>query len=135
MILGACASSGPKRSTAAFCGQLSNSQVALTHSTNSADVQTTVAAYQAADAVAPEAIRDEWHEMTGLVVKAATAQLATRDQVAVLTTGALGSEAAARRVREYVAGTCGLDLFGPATTAGATATAPGETAAATTTGP
>jgi type IV pilus biogenesis protein CpaD/CtpE len=107
----------PQRSVKAFCTRLRVEQNLLTtRLTDPAEVQPLVDRFRALDALAPEQIRDQWHDITTLVEKVATAELSPESQTS-LTRLALATDNSVKEVTAYARDTCQVDLAaGPATT-------------------
>jgi hypothetical protein len=107
----------PQRSVKAFCSRLRVEQNLLTtRLTDPAEVQPVLDRFRALDALAPEQIRDQWHDITTLVEKVATAELSPESQTS-LTRLALATDNSVKQVTAYARDTCQVDLAaGPATT-------------------
>jgi hypothetical protein len=107
----------PQRSVKAFCDRLRVDQNLLTtRLTDPSEVQPVVDKFRVLDALAPEQIRDQWHDITVLVEKVATADLSPESQTA-LTRLALATDNSVKLVTTYARDTCQVDLAaGPATT-------------------
>lgn len=113
--VGGCGN-GPQRSVKAFCSRLRVEQNLLTtRLTDPAEVQPVLDRFRALDALAPEQIRDQWHEITALVEKVATSELSPESQTA-LTRLALATDNSVKQVTAYALETCKVDLAAPPTT-------------------
>jgi hypothetical protein len=120
VILGVTAATGcgstPQRSVKAFCSRLRVEQNLLTtRLTDPAQVQPVLDRFRALDALAPEQIRDEWHDITALVEKVATADLSPESQTA-LTRLALATDGSVNKVTTYARESCQVDMAAPPTT-------------------
>jgi hypothetical protein len=121
LIVGAAATTGcggkPQRSVKAFCDRLRIDQNLLTtRMTDPSEVQPVIEKFRALDALAPEQIRDQWHDITALVEKVATADLSPESQTS-LTRLALATDNSVKQVTAYAKETCQVDLAaGPTTT-------------------
>ena len=130
LALVACGSKGP--SVGAFCDTVRADQSTLVGTpsttpgggTTTADAAGTVRRYQEVGKVAPEAIRDEWRQLTDLMVQAAAADPTKPDDQTKLTEAAYAASKAAATVTTYVQSTCGVVLgpVAPPSTAGTTTT-------------
>jgi hypothetical protein len=121
---GLTACGGSSRGAEAFCSRLQQKHDTLiTGVVDPKTAKTAVDTYHALDAVAPEAIRSEWHQLTLLVQAAADLDSSGAGTNAALVQQAYTAAPAAQTVTTYARATCGVDL------------APASSGAAVTTGP
>jgi hypothetical protein len=116
---GLVACGGGGRSQSAFCSQLRTQRAALVAAvTDAKGVKAMVDRYKSLDRVAPEAIRDQWHELTLLVERAAAVDPSKPADASALTAQAFASSPSAQAVVAYARATCGVSLpVAPSTTA------------------
>jgi hypothetical protein len=133
LVTAAC--TGTSRSVSGFCTRLAKDRDSLVAAVSDpAGVRKAVASYESLDAVAPEAIRDQWHQVTVLVEKAATLDPAKTDDTAALVTDAFASSSAVEKTTAYAKATCNVELSAP-TTGPTTAPATTGTTATTSAAP
>jgi hypothetical protein len=115
IVTAACSGSG--RSVSAFCSRLAKDRDSLVAVVSDpAGVKKALASYEAVDAVAPEAIRDDWHQVTTLVQRASTINPTKTDDTSALVSDAFASSEAVQKVTAYSKATCGVDLAATTTT-------------------
>jgi hypothetical protein len=112
----------PQRSVTSFCSRLrSNQKILSTRLTDPSEVQPVLDRFKLIDAVAPEQIRDQWHDLTVLVEKVATTTDVSTDGQNDLLRLALATEQSITAVTAYAREKCQVDIGGvtaaPATTA------------------
>jgi hypothetical protein len=101
----------PQRSVTSFCSRLrSNQKILSTRLTDPSEVQPVLARFQAIDAVAPEQIRDQWHEITVLVEKVATTTDVSTEGQNDLLRVALATQQSIATVTTYAKETCQVEL-------------------------
>jgi hypothetical protein len=101
----------PQRSATEFCKRLrSNQKILSTRLTDPAEVQPVLARFTAIDTVAPEQIRDQWHEITLLVEKVATTTDVSTDGQNDLLRVALATQQSIATVKTYAKETCQVEL-------------------------
>jgi hypothetical protein len=110
--------SGDGRGQASFCSKLRDEHAQLLAPVSDArGVTTMVNRYKGLDRIAPEAIREQWHELTVLFEQAATVDPAKKAEAATLSARAFASSSSARAVVGYAKTTCGVTLAPTATAA------------------
>lgn len=76
-------------------------------------INATLKRYRDLDELAPEEIRDQWHELTDLIVKSAASDLSTSAQRDDLERLAYTTDKSVKAVVKYSKESCGVD-FSPA---------------------
>jgi hypothetical protein len=121
-IVAVAACSSSSRGQDAFCTRLTRDRDSLVTGVVDAKTADTAAQqYVALDALAPEAIRVEWHQLTELVQSAAQVDTGSADARSALVQQAYASAPAAAKVTQYAKSTCGVDLGRPVTPPATTA--------------
>jgi hypothetical protein len=116
VLVGAC--SGSSRGEAAFCSRLQRDQATLvTGAVDAKSTADTAKNYAALDGLAPEAIRDQWHQLTQLVQSAAGIDASSTQARSALVEQAYAAQPAAQAVTAYAKTACGVDFTAPVTTA------------------
>jgi hypothetical protein len=110
ILLPTACSNEPTRSVDGFCKRLRVEQTLLSaRLTDKAQVQPLVARFRALDARAPEQIRDEWHQITTLVEKAAATDASVEAQTELVEL-ALATDRSVAAVKTYASNTCQVPL-------------------------
>ena len=111
--LAACNNATP-RGEQAYCENLStNSELLLAPVTQPATVAPLLARYHRLDELAPEAVRDEWHELVTLIEKVANADPRKPQTQAEMTVQAHATDQSIQHIVSHARRVCGVEL-GPA---------------------
>jgi hypothetical protein len=109
---------GTSRGQAAFCTRLERDRdVLITGAVDAKSTDDAAKNYEALDGLAPEAIRDQWHQLTQLVQSAAGIDASSTEARTALVQQAYAAQPAAQAVTAYAKSTCGVDFTAPVTTA------------------
>lgn len=100
----------PTRSSASFCQALGkDAQLLVLPLTTPEQLPPLVARYRDLDTRAPEEIRDQWHDVTTLVAKAAEGGI-TKEKQADLVNLAYSTTKSVKAVTAYAQTTCNINL-------------------------
>lgn len=114
VIASACSNNDAVRGQETFCAELrANRELLLAPVTQPGTVAPILGRYQKLDLLAPEAIRDEWHELTVLVEKVAAADPRQPQVQPDLVAQAYATDGSIRRIIGYAKTTCGVDMGAP----------------------
>ncbi len=104
-------SSGTTRSQAGFCKQLTaDRDLLIAPITQPATVAPLLARYERLDLLAPEAIRDEWHELTVLIQTVAASDVRLPGKQADLVQLAYTTDRAIQAIVSYGRDVCDVEL-------------------------
>lgn len=114
LVIASACSNDAVRGQESFCAELrANRELLLAPVTQPGTVAPILGRYQKLDLLAPEAIRDEWHELTVLVERVAAADPRQPQVQPDLVSQAHATDGSIRRIISYAKTTCGVDMGAP----------------------